>query len=39
MLGENKNHCVCAGYKNCKFEQGYPAHLINSCISISENAE
>lgn len=30
---------MCAGYKNCKFEQGYPACLINSCTWISENTE
>lgn len=39
MLGGNKKHCVRAGCKNGKFEHGYPACLINSCTSMSENTE
>lgn len=39
MLGASKKHCMCAGYKNCKFEQEWPACLITTCTSTSENTE
>lgn len=39
MLGGSKKCCMCAGYKKCKFEQDWPACLITSCTSTSENTE
>lgn len=39
VLGGSKKHCMFAGYKNCKFEQGWPACLITSCTATSENTE